>query len=114
MPLRFSADSRLHRENENVMNRCGEVRIACSKIAGTTGEGETVVIEQHQQICLADHSRDWRRVRVRYNGEILSISATAWEHATPVIERTRRRWDTLEGRAVQPGGHARETRSIDS
>jgi hypothetical protein len=92
------------------MNRRGEVRIACSKITGTTDRGETVVIEQEQLICLAEHTRDWRRVRVRWNGEILSISSTAWEHATPLIERTRKRWPPVVNRILQtvPGG--RETR----
>jgi hypothetical protein len=70
---------------------CGEVRTAGSRIAGTTDSGETVVIEQNQIMSFAEYARDWRRVRVRWNGGVVAISATAWLHSNPV-EAQRRSW----------------------
>lgn len=68
----------------------GEVRAAGSKITGTTDKGEVVVIDRNQLIAFAENARDWRRVRVKWNGTLVAISATAWLHASPVVSNGRR------------------------
>jgi hypothetical protein len=73
----------------DVNTRRGEVRAAGSKISGTTEKGEIVVIDRHQLISFAENARDWRRVRVKWNGELVAISATSWLHANPVQESRR-------------------------
>ena len=67
----------------------GEVRAAGSKITGTTEHGEVVVIDRNQLMAFADNTRDWRRVRVRWNGRVVAISTTAWVHASPVQDARR-------------------------
>ena len=87
-PARTRADKAL-KGNTNVNMTTGEVRAAGSKITGTTDKGETVVIDRNQLIAFAENARDWRRVRVRWNGTVVAISTTAWEHASPVTNSRR-------------------------
>jgi hypothetical protein len=70
-------------------NTNSEVRAAGSRIAGTTEQGETVTIDRNQLMVFAENARDWRRVRVRWNGRIVAISATAWLHASPIDDVRR-------------------------
>jgi hypothetical protein len=75
--------------NTNVNMTTGEVRATGSKITGTTDKGEMVIIDRNQLISFAENARDWRRVRVRWNGTVVAISTTAWVHASPIVNGRR-------------------------
>jgi hypothetical protein len=88
MPVRDAADKPL-KGNTNVNMTTGEVRTTGSKITGTTDKGEMLIIDRNQLISFAENARDWRRVRVRWNGTVVAISTTAWLHASPVVNGRR-------------------------
>ena len=65
----------------------GERRQTTTVIVGSTSEGETVRIPAHQSIQIAQVPRDWRRILVWWNKQLVEISRSAWEGCTPTIGR---------------------------